>query len=296
MNINLVSMKKWNRLIAMLFFGSFVFMACTMFSDYPGFKKANSGLLYKFYEKNEGRKAQIGDYITVQINYRSNEDSLLFEVNGNVFPMELVKPVFAGDINEALAMMSIGDSASFIIRADSFLLKNSRVVRLPDFIDEDSRLIFDVRLLNVQSLEELELEKELKRLESINRENGLIQAYLKENKIGVSPEPSGLYFISLLEGSGKSAARGNRVSVHYIGKFLDGKVFDSSLKRGKPIDFDLGRGQVIPGWEEGIAKMKKGGKAIFIIPSELGYGSGRGEIPPYTPLLFEVELIDVKLK
>jgi len=75
---------------------------------------------------------------------------------------------------------------------------------------------------------------------------------------------------------------------------LDGTVFDSSIERGEPFPFPLGQGQVIKGWDEGIAMMKKGGKALFIIPSSIAYGDrGAGDlIPPYTPLLFEVELVN----
>ncbi len=75
---------------------------------------------------------------------------------------------------------------------------------------------------------------------------------------------------------------------------MDGTLFDSSYSRGKPIEFELGRGYVITGWDQGILKMRKGGKALLLIPSDIGYGEGRGQIPPYTPLVFEVELIDVK--
>jgi peptidyl-prolyl cis-trans isomerase A (cyclophilin A) len=97
-------------------------------------------------------------------------------------------------------------------------------------------------------------------------------------------------------GTGAQAAAGKTVSVHYTGKFLDGKVFDSSISRGEPITFKLGVGQVIKGWDEGIALTKVGGKAQLIIPSNLGYGErgAGGVIPPNTTLVFDVELVDVK--
>ncbi len=293
--MNIIDWNKWKILLLAIVLGSSVFTSCNLFSDYPGFKKADSGLLYKFHEKSKERKAEIGDFITVEMRYKTNEDSLLFDGNGETIPLELIEPVFAGDINEALAMMSKGDSATFVIRADSFLLKNAQLTRIPDFIDENSRIIFDIRMHNVQSLAELEKEKEMARIEGLKKEEEMINSYILENNISVNPEISGLYYIPIREGkNAASYLSGKHVSVHYIGKFLDGTVFDSSYSRGIPIEFELGRDQVIAGWEEGIAKMKKGGKAILLIPSELGYGSGRGQIPPYTPLVFEVELIDVK--
>ncbi len=107
---------------------------------------------------------------------------------------------------------------------------------------------------------------------------------------------SGLEYIEVQAGTGTQAAAGKTVSVHYTGKFQDGKVFDSSVSRGEPITFKLGVGQVIKGWDEGIALMKVGGKAQLIIPSSLGYGErgAGGVIPPNATLVFDVELVDVK--
>ena len=286
--------KKWNILLITAILGSSILTSCSYFGDYPGFKKADSGLLYKFHVKNDGRKAEIGDFITVEMRYKTNEDSLLFDGNGETIPLELVKPVFAGDINEALSMMSKGDSATFVIRADSFLLKNAQLTRLPDFIDEKSRIIFDIRMHNVQSLEELEREKDKIQSDGLKKEEEAINTYILENDISVNPDVTGLYFISIRKGTGPQASAGHRVKVHFIGKFLDGTVFDSSYSRGEPIEFELGRGYVISGWDQSILKMRKGGKALLLIPSDIGYGEGRGQIPPYTPLVFEVELIDVK--
>jgi peptidylprolyl isomerase len=106
---------------------------------------------------------------------------------------------------------------------------------------------------------------------------------------------SGLEYIEVEEGSGEQAEAGKTVSVHYTGKFQDGKVFDSSISRGEPISFPLGAGRVIKGWDEGIALMKVGGKAQLVIPPHLAYGeSGAGGvIPPNATLLFDVELVSV---
>ena len=107
---------------------------------------------------------------------------------------------------------------------------------------------------------------------------------------------SGLEYIETVAGTGAQAAAGKTVSVHYTGKLTNGKVFDSSLTRGTPIEFKLGAGRVIKGWDEGIALMKVGGKATLTIPPELGYGErgAGGVIPPNATLIFEVELVSVK--
>ena len=103
---------------------------------------------------------------------------------------------------------------------------------------------------------------------------------------------SGLTFIVTKEGEGAQAEAGKTVAVHYTGLLTDGTVFDSSVERGEPIEFPLGMGRVIKGWDEGIAKMQAGGQAILIIPPELGYGAGgAGPIPPNSTLIFIVELV-----
>jgi peptidylprolyl isomerase len=107
---------------------------------------------------------------------------------------------------------------------------------------------------------------------------------------------SGLYFVVERQGEGAQAVAGKTVSVHYSGKLMDGREFDNSYSRNEPIEFKLGIGQVIPGWDEGIALMKEGAKYKLIIPSELGYGKrgAGGVIPPNATLIFDTELMKVK--
>ena len=113
---------------------------------------------------------------------------------------------------------------------------------------------------------------------------------------GYDETPSGLRYKILQEGTGKKAVKGNNVSVHYKGQLIDGQVFDSSYQRKEPIDFTIGVGQVISGWDEGIQLLKVGDKARFVIPSNLAYGSqgAGGVIPPDATLIFDVELVNVK--
>lgn len=113
---------------------------------------------------------------------------------------------------------------------------------------------------------------------------------------GMDKTATGLMYKITQEGTGDKPSVGQTVSVHYTGKLLDGTVFDSSYKRGDPLDFPIGKGQVIAGWDEGILLLSKGGKATLVIPSDLAYGSqgAGGVIPPNATLVFEVELVDFK--
>ncbi len=138
--------------------------------------------------------------------------------------------------------------------------------------------------------------KNQKSMTQSEKENQIIEDYLKDNKIKGKPQESGLFYIETLAGTGDQAQKGDVVSVHYTGKLLDGTKFDSSLDRNEPFEFNLGAGQVIKGWDEGIALMKEGGKATLVIPSRLGYGSREipGVIPANSILIFEVELLEIK--
>lgn len=122
------------------------------------------------------------------------------------------------------------------------------------------------------------------------------EAALEKLAAGFEKTESGLRYKIVQQGSGSSAKKGAMVSVHYEGSLDNGEVFDSSYSRKEPITFPLGAGQVIPGWDEGIALLKVGDKARFVIPSHLGYGSrgAGGVIPPNATLIFDVELMAIK--
>lgn len=131
--------------------------------------------------------------------------------------------------------------------------------------------------------------------EQLTADTKKIEDYLSANDITTaSTTVSGLHYVMTEEGTGDNPETGQVVSVHYTGKLLDGTKFDSSVDRGEPIVFTLGIGQVIPGWEEGIALFKKGGKGTIFLPSALAYGTtgSGGSIGPNEVLIFDIELVD----
>ncbi|MEW6305816.1 MAG: peptidylprolyl isomerase [Verrucomicrobiota bacterium] len=120
---------------------------------------------------------------------------------------------------------------------------------------------------------------------------GLKEKYPKSELVTT---PSGLRYIVTAQGAGDKPTRGTMVNAHYTGRLVNGNVFDSSVQRGQPIQFPVGTGRVIPGWDEALVDMKKGEKRVLIIPSNLAYGergAGGGVIPPNATLIFDVEMV-----
>lgn len=259
-----------------------------------GFKKTASGLRYKIYTKSTGRKAMVGDIIKLHMIIHTSTDSLLDNsyTNGQPYDIRIEKSGFAGDLMEGLLLLSKGDSATFLVSADSMPPAN----RPPFLSKKGSYLKFDVKLVELQT--EAEYKAEATKMASKQNESDdkVIQDWLKSKGLKAQKTSSGLYYIMEKEGTGAQATSGSTVSVHYSGFLLNGKKFDSSLDRGEPISFTLGQHQVISGWDEGIALFKVGGKGKLIIPSSLAYGShGAGaDIPANAVLMFDIELVGVK--
>ncbi|MCC6691687.1 MAG: FKBP-type peptidyl-prolyl cis-trans isomerase [Bacteroidia bacterium] len=270
--------------------------ACLGDAAYPGYEKSPTGLYSKFFVRNEtARQLKTGEVAAVSLSYYNDKDSMIFnsasikESDHGIISQPVFGSSFKGSLEEALTTMKEGDSASFKISADSVYFKTFRVKELPKYIAKGSMLTFYVKLHSVKTQEELLNEMSQKEKKDLER-------FIQQNNISVSPTESGLYIVTMQEGTGKEIAEGQTASVKYSGKFLNGQVFDATdMHDGKPIDVSVGKGQVIPGWEEALLKMKKGQKVLLVVPSALGYGSqGMGHIPPYSPLLFEMEIVDIK--
>lgn len=261
------------------------------------YKKADNGLSYHIVDAKKGPRIKEGDIVFLNLKYTTDKDSLLFDSwkMGGPIQIGISKPTFKGDLMDALKLLTVQDSAHFLFNADS-LFEKTFGAELPPFIAKGSMLKFTVKVNRVSSEAELRAEEEKIQKQKEMEEKELLAKYIADNKLTPVTTPSGLMYVMYSQGTGKQAEAGKTVRVHYTGKLLNGTKFDSSLDRNDPLEFPLGQGMVIKGWEEGIALLKEGGKALLIIPSNLGYGArGAGAmIPPYSPLTFEVELISVQ--
>lgn len=283
-------------LLLSLIFGV-LFTSCQQSSkskSYEGYVQTSSGLYYKFYEENDGENPQIMEILDVVISSSINDTAVIIPENRMILPM--MESMFAGDIYEGFKMMHKGDTASFMVRADSTFMTLFGSP-MPDVFSVDDLMRFEIRLNDFYPESELQA-KQIEYMkknyanETLAAENELNE-YFKNNNIKPMTTASGLNYVITKEGNGEKPAVGTLIKVHYTGKLLDGSVFDSSVNRNQPFQFVLGIGQVISGWDEGLQLLSKGGKAVLYIPYYLAYGDrGAGAIPPFSTLIFEVELID----
>lgn len=274
-----------------------IFTSCDSNSSaeqHSGYEKSQTGLYYKFYEENSGNTPEIKDLLDVIISCNINDSVVILPEARTI--IQMMEPMFAGDIFEGLKMMHIGDTASFIVRTDSTFYTLFRSPMPSEFSVSDV-MKFNVRLNDFYpesefAAKQIEYMKMTFVEETKSAENEL-NKYFKDNKITATPTPTGLCYVKTKNGDGNKPAVGQMLSVHYTGKLLDGTVFDSSIDRDQVFQFVLGIGQVIPGWDEGFQMMSRGEKGVLYIPYYLAYGNtGSGPIPPFATLIFEVELID----
>ena len=222
--------------------------------------------------------------------------------------MPLTELKVKGGVEEAIALLQPGDSGVFRFNTDTIFAKSFRQPVPPFMKKGGSTMTMLVKAQKVMTQEEavadqqkmLKLAKQKVAAEAtrlLQKDDLQIQAYLKKNNLKGQKTPGGTYFVVTKPGPGPKPQTGQTVSVLYKGMLLDGKVFDSSEKQGgAPISFPLGKGQVIAGWDQGLAPLTQGTKAILLVPSSLAYGPrGAGaDIPANAILRFDVELVEVK--
>ena len=250
-------------------------------------------------EHKDARQVQTGDYVTMQIMYKTDKDSVILDSKNQndpfVMPISGQEP--EGTIYDALKMLHVGDSASLTIQADSFFVNTVHQEQVPTEIEallgKKRMLYFEIKILDSKPHEEFEKEVMAKHQIKLDEEKAAIEEYVATNAITVAPQENGLYYIETLKGKGKKVEAEKTYKIHYTGKLLNGTEFDSSVKRDAPMTLTVGVGRVIPGFDAGLLQMNVGGKATLIIPSMMAYGPrDLGNIPPYSTLVFDVEVLE----
>lgn len=232
--------------------------------------KTASGLEYTITCKGSGKKPAVGDMVVVHYTGKLTNDTVFDSSVARDQPFKF--KLGAGQVikgwDEGIALLQVGDKATLKIPSTLGYGENPT-----GKIPANATLIFTVELLDVK---ESVKPWDAKGKDTITTASGLKYVLIQENK------------------SGAMAKRGDRISAHYSGFLLSGKLFDSSVERGAPFAFQLETSPVIKGWHEAFALLHKGEKAKLIVPSQLAYGDrGNGAIPPKSTLIFDVELMDV---
>ncbi|MGZ5283046.1 MAG: FKBP-type peptidyl-prolyl cis-trans isomerase [Bacteroidia bacterium] len=253
------------------------------------------GVKYKLHKDVKGAVAKEGAIVEMNIINRNAKDSVIFNTyeTGSPLTLQVGKPEYKGDLMYGMMLLSVGDSATFWFDIDSI----RDFEPIPGVLDKGTLMQYTVKIEGIYTAEEFKIHQAQAVKKQLKTDSLAIMKYLSDNKIkNYKRTASGLYYIIDAEGADKKLkpVNGQKVKVHYTGTFLNGKKFDSSRDRNMPLEFSLGIGQVIRGWDEGIALLSKGARGRLFIPSALGYGpQGAGaSIPPNNVLIFDVELVD----
>ena len=225
--------------------------SCSYFSKYPGYTRTWSGIYYKLLSIGDDKnKAKQGDYITVDITYKTLKDSVFFSGRRK---FQVTVPEFNGSIDECFSMLSRGEKADFIINSGSFFTKTLQI-KQPSFLKQEDGMIIEINMVEIQSSKDYENEKKafLKWIEDFgDYEKEILSQYLLEQKLSIRPTVSGMYYIKVKEGHGRKVVKGDTIIVDYEGRFLNGKFFDSTVKRHESFQFVYGtEWQVVKGLEE----------------------------------------------
>ena len=281
-----------------------------------GFKQGDAGTLYNIVEDKAGTNIKEGDFVTVDFIIKTEGDSVLTSTYDKGTPQALVvpKPQFKGDLVTTLKMLSEGDSVIVKANIDTMIKKTPGQQR-PPF--KGKYIVYYMRVEKVipkgsepDSVFQNKIKAYFKGIgdKSKAEEPVKIKKYIDDNKLNVTKTASGLQYIITQPGTGAKLNVGDTAVVTYVGKFTNGKVFDTNIKDiamknksiyqpmnpYKPAHIAVGVKQVIPGWDEGLLLLSKGSKATFVIPSVLAYGEqGGGPIPPFSPIVFDVEVVDI---
>ncbi|PKP52940.1 MAG: hypothetical protein CVT92_06630 [Bacteroidetes bacterium HGW-Bacteroidetes-1] len=290
--------EKWIRKGIILSVIIFAVASCGK-SKYPGFKEAENGVNIKYHVKgNESEKPGLNAIVTLDMTYGLG-DTVLFESSQLPEPLSfpVIEPTFTGDLYAALTLLNIGDSVTIAFPADSFFMAMAGMPESPEFVKPEATMYIDIKLKSFKSQEENLAEQRALMDKMKEQEQEVLQAYLVDKKITVQPLPSGLYFLEEKKGTGPLPKEGDVLQVHFSVSMIEGFPLFSTFDKD-PMDIEFGQPFDTKGFDEALAYLRKGSKASLIVPSPIAFDSvGRSQmIPPYTTMLYEVELVNIRSK
>jgi FKBP-type peptidyl-prolyl cis-trans isomerase FkpA len=254
--------------------------------------EVKDGLKYQLHEdKTEGATAKLGDIMTFHLIIKNDKDSVLKNSikDGTPITAQVQQPPFKGGFEQGLTILSKGDSATFFVPVDS-LFKGAP--QMPPIFTKGTDVRFTVRVIDVQNEQNFQKSRQQNLEKQKSVDAATIAAFVTKNKMSnVQKTETGLNYVITSPGNGPQVNAGDSITVKYTGKLSSGKVFETNT-----YPLQVGRGMVIPGWDEGLQKFKQGGKGTLLIPSGLGYGDQPqgNAIPANSVLVFDVEILTVK--
>ncbi|MGB0389975.1 MAG: FKBP-type peptidyl-prolyl cis-trans isomerase [Salibacteraceae bacterium] len=260
---------------------------------WDGYSKTNSGLYYKIHKLGDGEvKPQVGDQVFAEINIWNEEQELMYSngmQSGSLIGVKIGQ-INNASVSEAISLLHVGDSASLYFPQEIDIKKltgNNLKLWVNDYR-------FDIKLNKIAGLDTKPIEKvdfEMDELKALGE-------FLIQKKINPKRHVQGVYLKTLKKGSGPKAQSSQNVVIHYSGKFLNGKEFDNTRRYAQPLEFQLGKpDQVIMAIEIALHHINVGGIIQVVSPSQYAFGakgSSSGIIPPFTSVVYEIELLEVR--
>jgi FKBP-type peptidyl-prolyl cis-trans isomerase FkpA len=274
----------------------FLIVAAAMFASCSdNYKKTSSGLLYKIESDGKGQPAKVGQVL--KFNFiQKIKDSVLRETYSGAPAYEMVDsvgPVY--NAAELFTQLRKGDSLVVVFLGDTI----NKKFGLPPFMKKEDKITLSLKILDVfpdAQAATADRAKEFEKQKDVSAK--AFETYMAKKSNGMQKTPMGSYIDMKTPGDGPAADSGKLVSIRYRGKLIPSeKVFETNMddKNTPPIEFVVGTGRVIRGWDEALPYFKKGGKGTIYIPGELAYGAQPGPGgQPHQPLMFDIEIVDVR--
>lgn len=294
----------------------FVFCGATFAQgqqDRP-FSITEGGLMYRFDKSNPAAQSvHRGDVLVGEMTLTFEGDTIMSNAGDPQRIIQVGERAFLGDLSDALVMMHKGDVAVFGILADE-MAKFLDEKQMPEKFKKGSgmRFFYTVKVDDVMTPVDLASEQELYLAEMNQRkaeEPALIERYINEHPAKWRRTDDGIYIVVRKAGNGKAVKKGRRVKADFVCRTLDGALFDTSIdtmasdgglatngRVFEPLSYKVGELALIEGWGKGVEGMKAGSELTLVIPSKMAYGSqeGAGILPPYTPIVIDIMLLEVK--
>lgn len=264
-----------------------------------------SGLRYKIIDDQPGKKAEIGNLVSLHMVAKSSTGATIKNSYVEKGGKEILFPVkvsgFDADLYKAVSLLSEGDSAIFAINADSLYERTFRRPR-PSNVLAGSDVMFTIKVFKIYRSQKAYRDSLVARQSQTfdqkraEEEDAMIKNYLIQNDLDAKISPSGLYYIDVDSDSTKPTPKvGQTVVLEYSCTLLDGTPVESTYEMGKLFSFIMGQNALVPGWEEGVAYTPLGGSATLLIPSRLAYKHlSKGAIKPHSVIRMDIKVVSIR--